>query len=711
MREPQSSAGRAPLDVTVAAFASVAALGAFLLFEVQLVLGKRLLPWFGGASGVWTTCLLFFQGGLLAGYAWAHLLVDRTAPRRQLALHAGLVGIAIAVLAGHALAWPSPITPAEPGAAGGLRSPALAILALLGGSIGVPYVVLAATTPLLHSWLVRLRPQAPLFWLFALSNAGSLGGLAAYPLLVEPQVGLRGQGWLWTAGFVLYAVGLVACALSTWRTAPPETKPAPVSLGGERASDPSRRATWVVLAACPALALVAVSSHLTQEVAAVPLLWVLPLAVYLVTFILCFADRPLPRAARGPSLALAAALAVFGLFRADALSLLSSVALWATVLFVYGMVGHGELARRRPGGSRLTAYYLAIAAGGTLGGLVNVLAPTLLTGRFELHLALLAGPLAVVWLWLADPSSPLRAGGDPVRALRLSVAAVTGLAVLAAALGREIQTSREGALFSSRSFFGVLRVRLADRGGKDERLELLHGRIVHGTQLTDPARRLEPTAYFGPSSGAGLAIRRHPRRLAGRPLRVGVIGLGVGTLAAWSRPGDVFRFYELDPAVVRLSAGDHPRFTFLRDAAGETSVVVGDGRLTLENEPPQGFQVLVLDAFSSDAIPSHLLTREAFAVYARHLAADGVLAVHVTNRWVNLRPVVRGAAAADGLVALHLPSYERGTLWPSDWMLAARDRGLLQDETIDAASLPPLGAEKPIAWTDGRSDLLGVLKR
>jgi spermidine synthase len=445
-----------------------------------------------------------------------------------------------------------------------------------------------------------------------------------------------------------------------------------------------------------------VTSHLTQEVAAVPLLWMLPLALYLLSFIVSFAWPDASRPAWRVTLALAAALAAFGLHGAQAWAATPSVALWCAILFVYGMAGHGELARLRPAPERLTGYYLAIATGGALGGLLcAVVAPLVFTGYWELHLGILAGPLAVIFA----------AGVSSAGARQLRVVSAVGTAVLAVALAVDVVGDREGVEVASRGFYGVLRVVREEAGEPDELLKLLHGRICHGTQLTAARRRAEATTYFGPSSGVGLALLRHPTRLAGRPMRVGVIGLGVGTLAAWSRPGDAFRFYELDPAVARLSAGEGPVFTHLRDAAGEVGVALGDGRLVLEREPPQDYDVLVVDAFSSDAIPTHLLTREAFAAYLRHLAPGGVLAVHVTNRYVDLKPVVRGAAVALGLEAEHVPSFENGTGWSSDWMLVARDRALLDDEVVSAATLPRLPRAEVIAWTDDWSNLLRVLKR
>lgn len=708
-------------------FGGVVGLGAFLLFEVQLVLGKQLLPWFGGTSAVWTTCLLFFQAALLAGYAWAHLLAGRLSPRRQRDAHLALVGAALALLAWRAAIWPSPITPGDGARPPSFDVPILSILGLLASTIGLPFVALAATSPLLQAWAARLRPGASPFWLFALSNAGSLLGLAGYPLVVEPTASLTTQGWLWSAAFAAYAAGVAWCAVAAGRGRSPREAPIvgrvmPTSFvrPGEEASaetaDSSSPAEtdaprndrrdvvlWLALAFFPSVMLAAVTSHLTQEVAPVPFLWMLPLALYLLTFILSFTWPDAGRAVWRVTLAVAAGLALFGLHGALFLRVAPRLALWSAVLFAYGMAGHGELARRRPEPARLTGYYLAIAAGGALGGLLAaVVAPLVFSGYWELHLGILAGPAAI----LAAASATGR-----VETRQLRVAAAMAVVVLAVALAVDIVAQGRGVELASRDFYGVLRVVREEPGWPDEYLKLLHGRISHGTQLADPARRAELTTYFGPSSGVGLAIRRHPKRLAGRPMRVGVVGLGVGTLAAWSLPGDVFRFYELDPEVARLSGGERPVFTYLRGARGEVSVALGDGRRALEREAPRGYDVLVVDAFSSDAIPTHLLTREAFAAYLRHLAEGGVLAVQVTNRYVDLKPVVRGAATALSLHAEHVPSFEKGVLWSSDWMLVARDRALLEDDVVSSATLPRLAGADEVLWTDDWSDLLRVVRR
>jgi SAM-dependent methyltransferase len=678
-------------------FAWVAFLGALLLFQVQLVLGKQLLPWFGGTSAVWTTCLLFFQAALLAGYLWAHVLVARFPARRQRAAHLSLLAAALALLAWRAGSWPSPIAPGDAGhpAAG---PPVLGILLWLGSTIGLPFVALAATSPLLQAWFARARPGRSPFRLFAFSNAGSLAGLAGYPLLVEPLAPVVAQGWAWAVGFAVLAAGVASCAAEAAAAPePPAAEAAP--FGDER----PRTLLWLALAFAPSVLLSAVTSHLTQEVAAVPLLWTLPLALYLLSFVLSFAWPDALRPAWRVALAAAALVSLVGLHSALRLGAGTRIVLWCAVLFVFATAGHGELARLRPSPRRLTGYYLAIAVGGALGAAFCALAaPVLFDGYWELHVGLLAGAAAVL--------AGAAAGSEPSpAAAQLKIASGLAVVCFGTALAADVLDRESGLERSSRGFYGVLCVVRDSRGDPDEHVRLLHGRINHGLQIV--ARPLEPTTYYGPASGVGAALRRHPKRRAAQPLRVGVVGLGVGTLAAYARPGDVFRFYELDPEVVRLSQGPSPVFTFLREAQGETSVVTGDGRLVLESEPPRGFDVLVLDAFSSDAVPAHLLTREAFATWLRHLAPGGVLAVHVTNRYIDLERVVRGAALAHGLEAERVPCLQDGLRWSADWMLLSRDRTLLDDEAVGSGALPWPYRGREVLWTDAWSNPVGVLKR
>ena len=485
-------------------FAGVVGLGAFLLFQVQLVLGKQLLPWFGGASAVWTTCLLFFQAALLAGYAWAHFLADRLSPRRQRDAHLALLAAALALLLWRAFAWPSPITPGEWAKPGSPDAPIASILALLGSTIGLPFVALAATSPLLQAWFARLRPGRSPFWLFALSNAGSLVGLVGYPLVVEPWTSVRTQGWLWSGGVrglrsrrrVVRGAGCRPGGMSP-RARSDESACGSAGAGGfpSPAEAPRHdKALWLALAFFPSVMLGAVTSHLTQEVAAVPFLWMLPLALYLLSFILSFGWPDAGRAAWRVALAVAAGLAALGLHGELLMKVPVHVALWCAVLFVYAMAGHGELARRRPEPAGLTGYYLAIAAAGALGALLNAaVAPLLFTGYWELHLGILAGPLVVLLsAGTADVSSrdTDEAPWNDRRSAstrQLRVAAALAIVALAGTLAVDVSGRDRGILRASRGFYGVLRVVREEPGQPDEYVKLLHGQITHGLQLSAPA--------------------------------------------------------------------------------------------------------------------------------------------------------------------------------------------------------------------------------
>jgi hypothetical protein len=692
-----------------ARFAIAIVLGAFLLFLVQFILAKRLLPWFGGAPAVWTACMLFFQVLLLAGYGYAHGLAGG-APRRQRDVHLTLLTAALLLLLSRARSWPSPLTPGEEWSPDPVAVPVLSILRLLAVSAGLPYLVLAATGPLVQSWFARLRPGASPYWLFALSNLGSLLGLLSYPFVIEPWLSLAGQGWFWACAFLPFALAVGACAVAVGR----------LPAGGGAVSGPGaprpatvQYALWFVLAAVASTLLLAVTNALCLDVAVIPFLWIVPLALYLLSFVLCFEyERVYRRELWLGAVAVAAPSCLYALSRGTDLAIGAQVAVLGGALFAYCMACHGELARTKPPPEHLTSFYLTVAAGGAAGGLfTGLVAPAAFPGYWELHLALLGGPVLLVAVLLLDAESWLNRG-DAGRVWAYRIAAYASLTVLAWRLGDQAIDPLRGLIEVRRGFFGVLSVALENRGAADEWRKLRHGRIAHGLQFTAPARRREPTTYYGPKTGAGLALRRHPRRLAGEPLRVGLVGLGVGTLAAYARPGDVLRVYEINPDVLRLSAGPDPVFTFLRDAPAEVTTVVGDARLSLAREPPQDFDVLALDAFSGDAIPMHLLTREAFAVYLGHLRAGGVLAIHVSNKYLDLKPVVRGLAGSLGLRAVLVDGRSSGVLWSSDWVLVARDGALFADSEIDAAALPLAVSEAGLpVWTDAYSNLLGVLRR
>ena len=614
-------------------YALTIGLGAFLLFQVQPVIAKIILPWFGGAAAVWTTCLLFFQITLLLGYLYAHALVRYLAPRMQLLVHATLLLASVVAL---------PIYPNLKWKPDGTDDPSLRILGLLAVTVGLPYFMLATTSPLLQAWYSLGKKGTIPYRLYALSNAGSMFALLSYPALFEPVFTTHQQANIWSFAYTAFALLCGLTALRFVRRAESEALPQP-----EIGQRPGWRdyLIWMALAGCASMLLLAITNHMSQNIAAIPFLWVLPLSIYLLTFILCFEGRGWYR--RKSYLRLLAAgmagMAIAMRIEQDgALPIRVLLPLFALGLFTCCMVCHGELARLKPNLKYLTHFYLMISAGGALGGvLVGLLAPHIFNAFYELPLGLSLCTVLVLFVLGRDDEIAL------FRDWRRPVCWVT--AALAIALitefGLQIRGSQRGARVLARNFYGGLQVRDAALNSQDSVRRLKHGTINHGEEYLSPARRDWPTTYYGPRAGAGLAIR-DKQKLG--PVRVGVIGLGVGTIAAYGRAGDYFRFYEINPLVEQLARGE---FRFLCDSKARTDITLGDARLSLERQEPQNFDVLVVDAFSSDSIPVHLLTREAMELYFHHLKADGTLAFHISNRYLDLQPVLREEAKASGKVA------------------------------------------------------------
>ena len=647
-------------------------LSSFLLFLIQPIFAKLILPWFGGSAAVWTICLVFFQTMLLLGYLYAHVLARRVPSRYQIILHVGLLAAALLLL---------PVMPGSFWKPANGEDPTWRILGLLTAVLGLPYFLLSATNPLLQSWYPGAQP----YRLFALSNAGALLALAAYPVWIEPRIPTRIQDICWSIAFA----GFVAfCAMSAWMRA---------RTGLSKSSaDPLRgqQIIWIALAAGGSMLLLATTNQLTQNVAAVPFLWTLPLSIYLLTFILCFESTRWYR--RGLFLRLLAialgsvAYAVYDIQLSEAI--LVAVPILALGLFIGCMYCHGELNQRKPADGDLTSFYLMIALGGALGAtVVGLLAPAIFSAVYELPLSLLL-VAALAW-WLNWRS------GWPQRLLW----AVVTLAIIVAVVA-EFQGYHRGAVVMIRSFYGSLRVVDSSESGAQVR-SLYHGTVKHGSQWLSPERRAMPTSYYGPPSGVGLALRN----CCGGRKRVGVIGLGAGTLCAYGQPGDEFHFYEINPQVIALA---NSQFSYLRDTRAQVEVTPGDARLSLEREPSQRFDVLVVDAFSGDAIPVHLLTTEAFALYLRHLKPAGILAIHVSNQYLDLAPVVHQIASVYGYQALliHTTRDEERLLSSATWVLATQNREFLErPEIADAShSIPPRSGLR--LWTDDYSNLLQVVK-
>ncbi len=695
-------------------FGITAGLGAFLLFLIQPLLARFILPWFGGGPSVWTTCMLFFQTALLAGYAWAHGLASKLSPRAQVTAHLAALALALVFL---------PAIPSEAWKPTAADAPAWRILLLLTATIGWPFVVLAATAPLLQRWLCRFEPEEASYRLYAWSNGGSILALAAYPFLVEPLLSNPAQSRAWSALFFVFVLAVAAIA---WQVRTQEEPPHAAGAGsGEptRATSKGRPPLWLALAALGSALLLSATNKICQDVASTPMLWILPLALYLISFVVVFHDpKNYQRVIFVSGFFLSLLGVAAALYLRNVLVLTLQVWIHCFALFFGCMCFHGELARLKPGADRLTAFYLALAAGGALGGAaISLLAPAVLDHYYELQLTLLAGAALLMFVIRRDPLSRLNQGSYRVNWAWLAAT----LMVAALAYQQESAYSRRDVIHAERNFFGSLMIHEKDRDDPAEhRLLLQHGNILHGAQWLADDLRNRPTSYFGETGGGGIAFRETEDRNA---RRIGVIGLGAGTLAVYGRPGDSMRFYEIDPAVA-AAATNH--FTFLKDSAALIEIVPGDARLSLEREPKQAYDLLVLDAFSSDAIPTHLLTREAFELYLSHLAEDGVIALHLSNRHLDL-PLVVWAAAYELRLETALiedlqdrrdrnaPKEAEGAPKPkrtrltgsSTWMLLTRDAAFLQRPAIQEAALEPDVLPQRIrVWTDDYSALFPVMR-
>ena len=672
--------------------------GACLLFLVQPLIARFILPWFGGGPAVWTTCMLFFQVLLLGGYAYAHFSISRLTPRRQVITHLCLLALAVALL---------PITPGDQWKPTDGSHAAGHILLLLLACLGLPYLVLSATGPLLQAWFSKANPGVSPYRLYALSNIGSLLALLVYPFVLEPQLSRQAQASGWSVGLALYA-GLAGwCGHKVWKSAGADAKSA-IAEDTEEAPSTTRKLLWFALPACGVMLLLAITNKLCQDIAVVPFLWVLPLSLYLLSFIISFdSPRWYHRAFWLPLLAALLGMVLHNLYQAESHPNITPLAtLYLGTMFVACMVCHGEVFRLRPGASRLTGYYLSISAGGAVGGLlVALVAPFVFPDYFELHLALFLTAALVLAVLRQDASFPLQHGkarwGWAVLLLLLPVFGY-GLYDVAS-------TSLRGAVSVTRGFYGVLKVTEADKGDPTRHhLTIQHGATIHGLQYQSPERRTDPTSYYTSTSGIGRLFRTYKPE-GGR--RVGAVGLGSGTLAAWGRKDDTFRFYEINDDVAHLAKNT---FTYLKDSKAKTELVMGDARLRMEGEADQQYDVIILDAFSSDAIPVHLLTLEAFAHYQRHLKKDGVIVVHVSNRYLDLHPVVYRIAEKIGFPAITIDdndtAFEDEGFYGSDWVIMTRNQALLQQPLLRDVTSPPVEfSARVLPWTDERSDLLRIL--
>ncbi len=689
-------------------------LSAFLLFQIQPMMGKYILPWFGGTPAVWSTSMLFYQVLLLGGYAYSHWLVGRVRPRRQGQIHLMVLAVSVVLLLVAAFAWRSPITPGAGWRPVGDDSPILDIFKILTAGVGLPYFILSTNSPLIQAWFSYAYPNRSPYRLYALSNVGSFLGLITYPFLVEPALTLQTQGWVWSGMYVVFAllVGYGALRLlKTKESQPQEAVPEAVSKA-VKAPSVWMRILWVLLAATATVMLLAITSHITQEVAVIPFLWILPLTLYLLTFILAFASEGwYSRLVYSIALAIGSVVFIWLLANAAGVSVLVQIVGYSAVMFVCCMICHGELARLKPHPQHLTSFYLMVSLGGAIGGIfVNLVAPYIFKGYWELELGLVA-----CWVLLLVAFLVKRPAWKQPRNLVLVTSLLAAGTILVGyfmTLYVSIMSSND--LTSVRNFYGVLRVREINVDQPDAAYQLVHGITAHGFEYQDKARSRQPTAYFTELGGCGLAFLNYPRPADG--LQVGILGLGIGTMAAYGQEGDSFRFYEINPAVIELAEGQGDYFHFLSDCPCSVSVVTGDARISLERELEAGdaqlFDLLVMDTFNSDSIPAHLLTKEAFAIYMQRLEPEGALVIHITNRHLDLIPVVRSLADAYQLEGVVVRSEgDERRVFSSDWVVLSRNQEFLSLPALVNNSQPLSSYASDIRlWTDDYSNLFQILK-
>ncbi len=665
---------------------------AFLLFLVQPIMAKQVLPWFGGSAAVWTTCMVFFQFLLLFGYAYTDFTTRKMTPRNQLMLHAALLAVSLISL---------PIIPDASWKPAGNEDPTWRILGLLALTIGLPYFLLSTTGPLVQAWFARAHASGTVYRLFALSNFASLLALISYPFAVEPWVTTRVQSVGWSAGYVVFVVVCICAGVYSLR-AHTEAQANPDAPKADDGPAPTwaHYGLWLLLSAMGSFMLLAVTNHITHDVASVPFLWLLPLTIYLITFILCFEGRGWYKRMYfiGPLMVVVCALAWFMHEEGGIMDFKVAVPLFSAGLFIMCMFFHGELAAMKPAPRYLTTFFLMVSLGGALGGVVvGFIAPKFFNTYYEFGIGLVVTLLLAAWLTLSG-----------VRLVPMALLMATGFTGFH--VYHYIHALSNDARLMSRNFYGTLRIKDTGPDTSETAMRrLMHGAIMHGEQYLHNDKRHRLTTYYTESSGVGLAAKYFQEQNAGNPVRLGVVGLGTGTMAGYARAGDTVRFYEINPDVIDIARRD---FHYIPDSKGKVDTVLGDARLTMEREAPQQYDVLAIDAFSSDAIPVHLITREAMAIYLKHIKPDtGVVAFHVTNRFLKLAPVVEQIAKTYDLqVALVSDDDTGGDASRTDWVLVTRNKKLLGDKKVKAqtSEISPIPGLR--LWTDDFNNLVQILK-
>ncbi|MFN9348874.1 MAG: spermidine synthase [Planctomycetota bacterium] len=726
----------APIAYAVTVFVS-----AFLLFQVQPLLSKFILPWFGGTPAVWTSAMLFFQIVLFLGYLYAHVTSVYLKPTHRLYLHLLVLALALASVLVNRLIPPVFLRPT--GAEN--ESPLAQVLLLLGATVGLPYFALSSTGPLLQKWYSESFDKSP-YRLFALSNFGSLLALLSYPFFFEANWGIVSQAGMWSLGFVVFAL---CCGYCAWQTVvlsdhsqPIVDKPADIaSQVALDSGSPSlvQMFGWIALPTIACILFLAVTNEVCQNIATVPLLWIVPLALYLLSFIVAF-DQPkwYSRSIYATlTLCLIFILSNYTEFVYLASDVLNSIAgldgedqillsklwwleagLYFCALFCMLVVCHGELARSKPSPLYLTRFYLTLSLGGAVGGiLVNLIAPYVFDTFFELPLGLLCCSLLCgVLLYYWQREKPSSASSKTIRLATLALGTLLAFGscyYLVRDTMPKQQTAERSVVHRSRNFYGVLSVERHDQNTPDDMHIFYSGNIQHGMQFTDPLKRRTPVGYYGSDSGCQKGIRfaqeENPK------CHIGVIGLGVGTISAYARPEDKIRFYEINPQVIQV-AKNTQWFQYLSDCQGQVDLVLGDARLKLESELKSGhsqqFDVLILDAFSGDAIPTHLLTDEAFALYSQHLKPAGVLILHITNTHLDLYPVAKQLAKKHQYPYRRIYRDSTELLNRNYYMVLCKDPKFQEKIADDLTELPEyLKRERTVPlWTDEYTNLTRLLR-
>ena len=672
-------------------------ISAFLLFLIQPIIAKQILPWFGGSASVWTTALVFFQVTLLAGYAYCDATTRLLGRRVQAFVHIGLLIVSLVFLPVMAdSAW-KPL---------GDENPSLRIIGLLLVTIGLPFFLLSSTGPLIQSWFAQSFVKRRVYRLFALSNLASLLGLVSYPFAIEPWITMEHQVWIWSTG---YAVFVIACAgaaiyglygaagaVATNARPIPDEAALDIALPDEAPPSLGRMATWVLLSALGSLLLLATTNHITRDIASIPFLWILPLSLYLLTFVLCFdSDVWYRRWLFLPLTALFLVACAWGL-QAGAITYNVHILLplYVAGMFVLCMFAHGELAADRPAPAYLTRFYLMVSLGGAVGGLfVGLIAPYVFPDNFETGLGYVVLAAAAIFL--------LRDEGAVVMGAAAGIAATCALFY-----AMQINSEVAGNRVLMRNFYATLQTHdtTPDAATGSGTRVLIDGVIIHGEQYLEEPWRSRPVTYYGVNSGVGRVMdvkRDGPRKVA-------VVGLGAGTMAAFGKDGDDYRFYEINPQMVWVAENE---FSYLRDSKAAISLAMGDARLSLEREDSHNFDVMVIDAFSSDSVPMHLMSAEAMEVFLKHLAPDGVIVFNVTNRYLNLTPPIQLIAREYGLASAYISDEPKDRIhYDSEFVLVSRDPAVLADPRIASGAtkveeIPNLGV-----WTDNYNNLFRILR-